>query len=57
MVDGRIVFRKYDNDSDSRRRGTYELTNAQELRVRCTMTAITTQKSALHLATVEFRDA
>ena len=26
VVGGRVAFRKYDNDSDARRRGTYELT-------------------------------
>ena len=29
LVGGRVAFRKYDNDSDARRRGTYELANAQ----------------------------
>eukprot|EP00964_Phaeocystis_antarctica_P147720 scaffold114396_cov36-Phaeocystis_antarctica.AAC.1 len=41
---------KYDNDSDARRRGTHELTNAQRLWVRCTMIAITTENSALRRA-------
>ena len=41
---------KYDNDSHARRRGTYELTNARRLWVRCTMIAITTENSALHRA-------
>ena len=55
LVGGRVAFRKYDNDSDSRRRGTYELTNARRLWVRCTMIAITTENSALHQATIAFR--
>ena len=55
LVGGRVVFRKYDNDSDSRRRGTYELTNARRLWVRCFMIAITTKNSTLHRATVAFR--
>ena len=49
LVGGRVA-RKYDNDSDARRRGTYELTNARRLWVRCTMIAITTENSALHRA-------
>ena len=44
------MVRKYDNDSDARRRGTYELTNARRLWVRCTMIAITTENSTLHRA-------
>lgn len=50
VVGGRVAFRKYDNDSHARRRGTYELTNARRLWVRCTMIAITTENSALHRA-------
>ena len=50
LVGGRVAFRKYDNDSVARRRGTYELTNARRLWVRCTMIAITTENSALHRA-------
>ena len=50
LVGGRVAFRKYDNDSHARRRGTYELTNARRLWVRCTMIAITTENSALHRA-------
>ena len=50
LVGGRVAFRKYDNDSGARRRGTYELTNARRLWVRCTMIAITTENSALHRA-------
>eukprot|EP00966_Prymnesium_polylepis_P284992 6584078-Prymnesium_polylepis.1 len=51
---GRILFRKYDNDSDARLRGTYELTNARRLWMRSQVTAITTEGSALHCAVEAF---
>ncbi|MDC0526142.1 hypothetical protein OAO87_03990 [bacterium] len=31
LVGGRVTFRRYDNDSHARQRGTYELTNARRL--------------------------
>ena len=55
-IGGRVAFRKYDNDSDSRRRGTYELTNARRLWVRSEVTAATRVGSALHRAVIAFRD-
>ena len=53
-VGGRVAFRKYDNDSDARRRGTYEMTSARRLWTRCTMAAITTDGSGLHRAVDPF---
>ena len=46
---GRITFRKYDNYSDARRRGTYERVTARRLWVgSCEMIAVTSRGSALH---------
>ena len=48
---GRTSFRKYDNDSKARSRGTYERVSARSLWMpACQMTAITVQGSALHRA-------
>ena len=55
LIGGRIGFRKYDNDSEARRRGTYELTSARRLWTRANMTAITTAGSTLHRAVEAFR--
>ena len=55
LIGGRTTFRKYDNDSEARRRGTYELTSARRLWTRADMTAITKAGSALHLAVEAFR--
>ena len=46
---------KYDNDSNARRRGEYEVVTARSLWTRCTMAAITTEGSALHCAIQAFR--
>ena len=54
LIGGRTTFRKYDNDSEARRRGTYELTSARRLWTRADMTAITKAGSALHLAVDAF---
>jgi hypothetical protein len=57
-VGGRVAFRYYDNDSWARRRhGTYELKTAVQLWTRSTMTAITTEGSALHRAVLAFGNA
>jgi hypothetical protein len=54
--DGRITFRKYDNDSDARRRGTFETVSARQLWVgSCEMVAITQRGSALHRAVGDLR--
>ena len=46
-----ITFRKYDNDSDARQRGTFERVSARQLWVgNCQMVAITSNGSALHVA-------
>ena len=50
-----MAFRRYDNDSLARRRGTFELTNARRLWTRCAMEGITTEGSALHQAVLAFR--
>lgn len=55
-IGGRVAFRKYDNDSESRRRGTYELTNARRLWSRSEVTAVTIVGSALHCAVMAFRN-
>ena len=55
LIGGGIGFRKYDNDSEARRRGTYELTSARRLWTRANMTAITTAGSTLHRAVEAFR--
>ena len=48
-VNGRVTFRKYDNDSDARRRGTFERVSARQLWVgSCEMVAIVPRNSALH---------
>ena len=47
---GRVTFRRYDNDSPARQRGTYVRSNARNLWVTCNMTAITARGSALHKA-------
>ena len=53
---GRITFRKYDNDSDARRRGTYERLPARRLWVgSCEMIAVTSCGSALHCAAGDLR--
>ena len=52
---GRVTFRKYDNDSNARRRGEYKVVTARRLWTRCAMTAITTDGSALHCAIQAFR--
>ena len=45
----RVTFRKYDNDSDARRRGTFERVSARQLWVgSCEMVAITARGSPLH---------
>ena len=54
-IGGRVAFRRYDNDSLARRRGTYELTNARRLWTRCTMEGVTREGSALHGAVEAFR--
>ena len=54
-VGGRVAFRRYDNDSPERLRGTYELTNATRLWTRCAMEGITREDSALHCAVKAFR--
>ena len=55
---GRITFRKYDNDSDARRRGTYERVTARRLWVgSCEMIAVTSRGSALHHAAGDLRAA
>jgi len=55
---GRVNFRKYDNDSDARRRGTFERLPARRLWVgSCEMIAITACGSALHRAAGELRAA
>jgi hypothetical protein len=55
-VGGRVTFRKYDNDSDARRRGTFERVSARQLWVgSCEMVAITARGSALHRAVGEAR--
>ena len=54
--DGRITFRKYDNDSDARRRGTFQTVSARQLWVgSCEMVAITQRGSALHRAVGDLR--
>ena len=53
LVNGRVGFRKYDNDSDARLRGTYELTSARRLWRPCDMYAITQEGSALYKAAKE----
>ena len=54
----RITFCKYDNDSDARRRGTYERLPARQLWVgSCEMIAVTSRGSALHCAAGELRAA
>ena len=51
---GRVTFRKYDNDSDARQRGTFERCAARQLWVAsCEMVAITLCRSALHSAAGE----
>ena len=53
---GRVTFRKYDNDSDARRRGTFERVSARQLWVgSCEVTALTPRDSALHRAVAEAR--
>jgi hypothetical protein len=55
---GRITFRKYDNDSDARRRGTFECVSARHLWVgSCEMIAIVLRSCALHQATGDVRPA
>ena len=55
-VGGLVKFRKYDNDSDARRRGTFERVSARQLWVgSCEMVAITARGSALHRAVGEAR--
>ena len=58
---GRVTFRKYDNDSDARRRGTFERLPARRLfRLwisSCEMVAITTRGSQLHCAAGDLRAA
>ena len=55
---GRVTFRKYDNDSDARRRGTFERLPARRLWVgSCEMVAITSRGSQLHCAAGELRAA
>ena len=50
-VDGRVTFRKYDNHSDARRRGTFERLSARQLWVgSCEVVAIVPCNSALHRA-------
>ena len=52
---GRVSFRKYDNDSDARRRGTYDRLPARRLWVGgCEMIAATSRGSALHRAAGDF---
>ena len=54
--DGRITFRKYDNDSDARRCGTFQTVSARQLWVgSCEMVAITQRGSALHRAVGDLR--
>ena len=50
LVSGRTAFRRYDNDSDARRRGTYEFITARRLWRPCDMYAITAKGSALEQA-------
>ena len=53
---GRVTFRKYDNDSDARRRGTFERVSARQLWAGgVEMIAITTRNSALHRAAGDLR--
>ena len=55
---GRVTFRKYDNNSDARRRGTFERLPARRLWVSsCEMIAITTRGSQLHCAAGNLRAA
>ena len=55
---GRVTFRKYDNDSDARRRGTFERLPARRLWISsCEMVAITTRGSQLHCAAGDLRAA
>mmetsp|Transcript_41801 Transcript_41801/g.89192 ORF Transcript_41801/g.89192 Transcript_41801/m.89192 type:complete len:164 (-) Transcript_41801:276-767(-) len=50
-VRGRVTFRKYDNDSDARRRGTFKCVSARQLWVgSCEMIAIAPVGSTLHRA-------
>ena len=55
-IRGVVHFRKYDNDSPARRRGTYDLVPASELWLNAAVTALTPRGSALHQA-VEARRA
>ena len=46
---GRVTFRKYDNDSDARRRGTFERVSARQLWISgCEIFAVTLSGSNLH---------
>ena len=57
-VNGRVTFRKYDNDSDARRRGTFERVSARQLWVgSCEMVAIVLRDSALHRTVGDVRPA
>ena len=57
-VNGRITFRKYDNDTDARRRGTFERVSARQLWVgSCEMVAIVLRDSALHRTVGDVRPA
>ena len=55
-IRGVVHFRKYDNDSPARRRGTYDLVPASELWLNAAVTALTPRGSALNQA-VEARRA
>jgi hypothetical protein len=55
---GRITFCKFDNDSDARRRGTFDRVSARQLWVgSCEMIAIVPRGCALHQAAGDVRPA